>query len=107
MSQVYSLQKNSRNFKKQDIAGGSSIVFIRYTKLVMTYIEANGKNMWAFCRILYILMYSGIPIKRTPYKANISVRWTVTPFTDVFTVKLLYTNFYKADSQNTITFFIY
>ena len=61
--------------------------------------------------------YSGISIKRTPYKADISIRRTVTPCTDGYTVKLSLKNLYKADiykadiykadSYKTDTFFVH
>ena len=56
-------------------------------------------------------MYSGISIKRTLYKADISLIGTVYLGTDGFTVKLLRKNVhtadnYKADSRKTDTFFV-
>ena len=58
-----------------------------------------------------LLYYSVIPIKRTFYKADISLRRTVYLGRDWFTVKLLWKNLliadnYKAQSCKTDTFFV-
>ena len=59
----------------------------------------------------WVELYSGISIKQTLYKADISLRRTFYLGTDGFTVKLLWKNLYKAnnykvDSRKTDTFFV-
>ena len=56
-------------------------------------------------------VYSGISVRRTLYKAGISLRRTVFLGTDGFTVKLLWKNLckadnYKANSRETDIFFV-
>ena len=77
------------------------VSFTNQSKFSKQYLSTRPKNS----------KYSGISIKRTLYKAYISLKRTVYLGTDGFTVKLLWKNLYKADnykadSRKTDTFFV-